>query len=293
MNLNGTFTALVTPFTSSGEIDDTTLQKLVEQQISSGINGLVPVGTTGESPTLTNSEHHEVIKLVVNSAQGRVPIIAGCGSNNTSEALNHTKAAKDLGAKASLHVAGYYNKPSASGFLRHFFLIADTVDLPLIVYNIPGRTGKNIDNNTMLKLAEHPNIVGVKEASGNYTQIMDLINKKPDDFAVLSGDDEATFPIITLGGNGVISVTSNLLPKEMVKLVDLSLSGQTTEARKQHYKLLPLITALMSIDTNPIPIKAALHLSGTIEENYRLPMTPLTSTEKEKLVTILQEFGII
>ena len=164
----GTFTALVTPFTASGELDRDTLKALVERQIGAGITGLVPVGTTGESPTLTNEEHHEVIRLVVEQAAGRVPVIAGCGSNNTVEALEHTRVAKEVGAEASLHVAGYYNKPSPSGFLRHFQLIADSVDLPIVVYNIPGRTGKNIDNETMLALAEHPNIVGVKEASGDF-----------------------------------------------------------------------------------------------------------------------------
>jgi 4-hydroxy-tetrahydrodipicolinate synthase len=289
----GTFTALVTPFTATGELDRDTLKKLVDRQIEAGITGLVPVGTTGESPTLTNAEHHEVIRVVVEQAAGRVPVIAGCGSNNTVEALEHTKFAKEVGAEASLHVAGYYNKPSATGFLRHFQLIADSVDLPLIVYNIPGRTGKNIDNQTMLALAEHPNIVGVKEASGDFKQMMELIQRRPPGFTVLSGDDEITLPLMALGGNGVISVTSNLLPGKMVDLVRRMLAGDTAGARAVHYEILPVITALMGLDTNPIPVKGALHEVGLVEESYRLPMTPLTAPGKQQLRRVLKEYGII
>ena len=289
----GTFTALVTPFTATGELDRDTLRKLVDRQIEAGITGLVPVGTTGESPTLTNAEHHEVIRVVVEQAAGRVPVIAGCGSNNTVEALEHTRFAKEAGAEASLHVAGYYNKPSATGFLRHFQLIADSVDLPLIVYNIPGRTGKNIDNATMLALAEHPNIVGVKEASGDFKQMMELIQRRPPGFAVLSGDDEITLPLMALGGNGVISVTSNLLPGKMVDLVRRMLAGDTAGARAVHYEILPVITALMGLDTNPIPVKGALHEVGLVEESYRLPMTPLTAPAKQQLQRVLKEYGAI
>ena len=286
----GTFTALVTPFTTSRELDRDALKALVERQIAAGITGLVPVGTTGESPTLTNDEHHEVIRLVVEQAAGRVPVIAGCGSNNTAEALEHTRVAKEVGAQASLHVAGYYNKPSATGFMRHFRLIADRVDLPLIVYNIPGRTGKNIDNETMLSLAVHPNIVGVKEASGDFKQIMDLLRRRPEGFTVLSGDDEITLPIMALGGNGVISVTSNLLPEKMVALVERMRAGDGAGARAVHYQLLPVITALMGLDTNPIPIKGAMQMIGLIEANYRLPMTPLTARAKEELQSVLNEY---
>ena len=289
----GTFTALVTPFTATGELDRDTLRKLVDRQIEAGITGLVPVGTTGESPTLTNAEHHEVIRVVVEQAAGRVPVIAGCGSNNTVEALEHTRFAKEVGAEASLHVAGYYNKPSATGFLRHFQLIADSVDLPLIVYNIPGRTGKNIDNQTMLALAEHPNIVGVKEASGDFKQMMELIQRRPPGFTVLSGDDEITLPLMALGGNGVISVTSNLLPGKMVDLVRRMLAGDTAGARAVHYEILPVITALMGLDTNPIPVKGALHAVGLVEESYRLPMTPLTAPAKQQLQRVLKEYGVI
>lgn len=288
----GTFTALVTPFTGAGELDRAALKALVERQIAAGITGLVPVGTTGESPTLTNDEHHEVIRLVVEQAAGRVPVIAGCGSNNTAEALEHTKFAKEVGAQASLHVAGYYNKPSPSGFLQHFRLLADRVDLPIIVYNIPGRTGKNIDNETMLALAEHPNIVGVKEASGDFKQIMDLIRRRPDGFTVLSGDDEITLPIMALGGNGVISVTSNLLPEKMVALVERMRAGDGAGARAVHYELLPVITALMGLDTNPIPVKAAMEIAGLMEASYRLPMTPLTEPAAAELRRVLNEYGL-
>ena len=289
----GTFTALVTPFTAGGELDRDTLRKLVDRQIDAGITGLVPVGTTGESPTLTDEEHHEVIRVVVEQSAGRVPVIAGCGSNNTVEALEHTKFAKEVGAEASLHVAGYYNKPSATGFLRHFQLLADSVDLPLIVYNIPGRVGKNIDNETMLALAEHPNIVGVKEASGDIDQMMDLILRRPSGFTVLSGDDAITLPLMALGGNGIISVTSNLLPEKMVDLVRRMLAGDTAGARAVHYEILPVINAVMGLDTNPIPIKGAMHEAGLVEESYRLPMTPLTAPAKCELQRVLKEHGVI
>ena len=290
MMFEGTYTALVTPFTPSGELDRDTLRNLVDRQIVAGITGLVPVGTTGESPTLTDDEHHEVIRIVVEQAAGRVPVIAGCGSNNTAEALEHTGFAREVGAQASLHVAGYYNKPSQTGFLRHFQLIADEVDLPLIVYNIPGRVGKNIDNRTMLELAEHPNIVGVKEASGDFSQMMDLILNRPADFSVLSGDDEVTLPLMALGGNGVISVTSNLLPQEMVALVDRMTAGDLAGARAVHYQLLPVISALMGLDTNPIPVKAAMAQAGLIEESYRLPMTPLGTAAKAELQRVLADY---
>jgi 4-hydroxy-tetrahydrodipicolinate synthase len=290
--IEGAYTAIITPFTSTGAIDTGALKNLVDSQIAAGIDGLVPTGTTGESPTLSTAEHHEVVRLVVEYADGRVPTIAGCGSNNTAEALELTKQAKAHGAAATLHVAGYYNKPSAAGYLRHYLAVADQIDLPLIVYNIPGRTGKNIENETMLKLAEHPNIVGVKEASGDMGQIMDLIMRRPDGFTVLSGDDNLTFAMMALGGNGVISVTSNLVPERMVAMVERMSAGDMAGGRAIHYELLPLMGALMGLDTNPIPIKAALHLAGRIEEVYRLPMVPLASQAKARLQEVLAGYGI-
>lgn len=292
MKLEGAYTALVTPFAQDGSIDTAALDELVEMQIRGGISGLVPMGTTGESPTLTHEEHNRVIELVIKKASGRVPVIAGTGSNSTAEAIRMTKAAKENGAQASLQVAPYYNKPSNEGFYRHFTAIAEAVDLPLIVYNIPGRTGKNIENSVMLRLAEHPNIVGVKEASGSIPQVMDLISRKPNDFAVLSGDDNMCLPIVILGGSGVISVASNIIPSEMERLVAVALSGDAASARSLHYRLLPLFQALF-IETNPIPIKYAMHLKGLMEERYRLPMFPMDEEKKDRLRRVLETLEII
>lgn len=292
MRLQGAYTALVTPFKRDGSIDTEALDSLVEMQIKGGISGLVPMGTTGESPTLTHEEHNRVIELVIKRAGGRVPVIAGTGSNSTAEAIRMTKAAKENGADGSLQVAPYYNKPSDEGFYRHFSAIADGVDMPLIVYNIPGRTGKNIENSVMLRLAEHPNIVGVKEASGSLPQVMDLIARKPDDFAVLSGDDNLCLPIVMLGGQGVISVASNIIPEEMERLVAAAVGGNAEEARKLHYRLLPLFQGLF-VDTNPIPIKYAMHLKGLMEEAYRLPMCPMDDSKKERIKQVLEKLEII
>ncbi len=292
MKLQGAYTALVTPFGKDGSIDVTALERLVDIQIEEGISGLVPMGTTGESPTLTHEEHNRVIELVIKRTGGRVPVIAGTGSNSTAEAIRMTKAAKENGATASLQVAPYYNKPSNEGFYRHFAEIADAVDLPLIIYNIPGRTAKNIENNVTLKLAEHPNIVGVKEASGSVPQVMDLVARKPPDFALLSGDDNLCFPIVMLGGDGVISVASNIIPAEMERLVSLAVSGNVEDARALHYRLLPLFQALF-IDTNPIPIKYGMHLKGLIEESYRLPMCPMDDAKKEQLTQVLTNLKVI
>jgi 4-hydroxy-tetrahydrodipicolinate synthase len=288
----GVFTALVTPFTTQGGIDEKALRKLVDFQIENGVHGLVPVGTTGESPTLTYEEHNKVIEIVIDQAKGRVPVIAGTGSNSTEEAINLTKHAKQAGATASLQVAPYYNKPTQEGFYRHFTAIAKAVDLPLLIYNIPGRTGKNIENSTTLKLAQHRNIVGVKEASGDLNQIMDLILKKPKDFTVLSGDDNLAFPLMALGGSGVISVASNLIPKKMAALVEQALKGNWEQARSSHYELLPLFKAIF-IETNPIPIKAALAWKGMIEEIYRLPMCPMEAANKEKLKAVLKDLKLL
>jgi len=291
MTFQGTYTALVTPFNRDESIDVGALEELVEFQIREGISGLVPMGTTGESPTLSHEEHNRVIELVITQAAGRVPVIAGTGSNSTAEAIRMTRRAKENGATASLQVAPYYNKPSAEGLYRHFMTIADSVDLPLIIYNIPGRTAKNIENSTMLKLAQHANIIGVKEASGSIPQIMELIAKAPSDFAVVSGDDTLTLPIIALGGKGVISVASNIIPAQMEELVTAALSGKSERARELHYQLLPLLKALS--DTNPIPIKCALHLKGMIEEVYRLPLCPMEEEQRSVLAATLKALELI
>ncbi len=288
----GVFTALITPFKEDGSIDEDAIEKLVEFQIKNGISGLVPCGTTGESPTLSHEEHEKVVELVVDFVDGRVPVIAGTGSNATSEAISLTSHAAESGADASLQVAPYYNKPTQEGFYQHFKKIADEVNLPMIIYNIPGRCGANIETATLMRLAQHKNIVAVKEASGSLPQMMDVISQKPSDFDVLSGDDNLTLPLIAAGGVGVISVASNLIPKEMSEFVNVALNGDYGEARKMHYKLLPLFKNLF-IETNPIPVKYAVSLKGLCRESYRLPMCPMQDANKEKLRKVLKEMGIV
>lgn len=288
----GVFTALITPFTKDGKLDEQALRKLVDFQIDQGIDGLVPVGTTGESPTLSPEETEQVIRIVVEQTGGRVPVIAGTGSNCTDKAIHMTEKAKQIGATASLQVAPYYNKPTGEGFFRHFTAIADAVDLPMVVYNIPGRAGKNIENPVMLKLAQHKNIVAVKEASGNISQMMDLIAKKPKDFAVLSGDDNFTYPLMALGGKGVISVASNAVPDRMKDLTHTALKGDWDRARKLHYELLPLFKAIF-LETNPIPIKATMAMKGFVEEVYRLPMCPMSGENKKALTEVLKQLKIL
>lgn len=288
----GVFTALVTPFVENGGIDEAALRRLVDFQIEGKIDGLVPVGTTGESPTLSEQETEEVIRIVVEQARGRVAVIAGSGSNCTEKAIHLTRRAKELGADASLQVAPYYNKPTGEGFLRHFTAIAEAVDIPLIIYNIPGRTGKNIENPTMLQLAKHKNIVAVKEASGNIAQMMELIAEAPRGFAVLSGDDNLTLPLMVLGGKGIISVASNLVPERMRQFVHAALAGEWEKARERHYRLLPLFKAIF-IETNPIPIKAAMAMKGLLKETYRLPMCPMSPKNRESLESVLKQMGIL
>jgi 4-hydroxy-tetrahydrodipicolinate synthase len=292
MKLEGVYTALVTPMTAEGKLDEKALRRLVDQQMEAGIHGLVPVGTTGESPTLDGEECKRVIQITVEQVKGRVPVIAGAGSNCTAEAIHYARDAKSVGADATLQVSPYYNKPTTAGYLAHFRAIADAVDLPLIVYNIASRTGKNIDNATMLELAQHRNIVAVKEASGDINQVMDLIAKKPSDFTVLSGDDNLVLPMMALGGAGVISVVSNLVPDRMVRFVKAALAGDWSAAKKMHYELLPLFRAAF-IETNPIPIKAAMAMKGMVTETYRLPMCPLAPKNRDALQVVLKELKIL
>ncbi len=289
---HGVYTAIITPFNEDGSIDEDALKNLVEFQIENGISGLVPCGTTGESPTLSHEEHNHIVDLVVKFVDGRVPVIAGTGSNSTQEAIAMTKHAKEAGADASLQVAPYYNKPTQEGFYRHFKAIADAVDIPLIIYNIPGRTGANIETATLARLAQHKNIVAVKEASGSISQMMEVISQLPESFDVLSGDDNLTLPLISLGGKGVISVASNIIPKQVVEFVSTALEGDYATARKMHYKLLPLFKGIF-IETNPIPIKAALAMKGVCKEVYRLPMCEMKPENKEKLRKILRDAGAI
>lgn len=290
-NFRGLATALVTPFNESEEVDYETLKNLVEWQIQNGVDAIVPVGTTGESATLTEEEHYRVIETVIEQANGRVTIIAGAGSNSTKKSIEHARRAKELGADAILSITPYYNKPTQQGLYAHFAEIANAVDIPIIMYNVPGRTGVNMTAETTLKIAEEiPNVVGIKESSGNLIQVMEIIRNKPDGFKVYSGDDSLAFPIILAGGDGVISVASNEVPDLMKQLVSACLNGEIEKARGLHYKLLPLMEANF-IETNPIPVKSAMAMLGLIKEVYRLPLVKMSEKNKEKLRSIL--FSIV
>lgn len=288
----GVYTALITPFRRDGSIDEAAFRRIVQSQIDAGISGLVPMGTTGESPTVTHDENIEAIRIVVEEAAGRVPVIAGTGSNSTSEAIDMSRRAKELGADATLQVTPYYNKPTQEGLYRHFTAIADGVDLPLMVYNIPGRTGRNIETPTLKRMAEHKNIVAVKEASGSIPQMMDVLEALPSDFAVLSGDDNLTFPLLSLGGRGVVSVASNLVPGRIVEMVKTALDGDLARARKLHFELLPLFRAVF-LETNPGPIKYMMHRAGYCEEQYRLPIVGMAEENKAKADALLAKYGIL
>ncbi len=287
----GISTALVTPFKADSTIDEERLREHVERQIAGGVTGLVPVGTTGESPTVSHEENIRIIAITADQAAGRVPVIAGTGSNSTAEAVDMTRKAMDVGANATLQVSPYYNKPSQEGLYRHFSKVADDGGLPVIVYNIPGRTGRNIETETLIRLSAHDMIVAVKEASGNIGQVMDVIRARPDGFDVLAGDDNLALPIMLLGGDGVISVASNIIPSEMQKLVNLVRSGDVDGARLLHYHLLPLFKA-MFIDTNPIPVKYVLSYLGYIDEVYRLPMCELSDDNKRIIEGVLDQLDI-
>ncbi len=289
----GAITAIVTPFKENDIVDEQSLRSLVEFQVKNGIDGIVPCGTTGESPTLDYVEHQKVIEIVIDAVKGKIPVIAGTGSNSAREAIEMTKKAADSGADASLQVCPYYNKPTQEGLYRHFSAIAKAVDIPIIIYNIQGRTAVNMETSTLAKLAkEHSNIVGVKEASGNLSQMMDVINELSKDFTVLSGDDNITLPLMALGGKGVVSVASNIIPKEMHELTLHALNGNFEKARDMHYRLLPLFKGIF-IETNPIPIKAALAMKGMITEAYRLPLCEMKAENKEKLKKILEDLKIV
>ncbi len=287
----GIFTALITPF-RDGKVDEAALRALVEQQIAAGITGLVPCGSTGESATLSHDEHNAVIDIVISAADGRVPVIAGTGSNNTREAIALTRHAKEAGATGALLLSPYYNKPTQEGLVAHFEAIADETGLPLVLYNIPGRTASNVLPETIARLAEHECIVGVKEACGDLDQISQLISLCPADFSVLSGDDSLLLPLLSIGGKGSIAVTSNVAPKAMLNLYAATQAGEFGHARDIHYKLLPLFKALF-YETNPIPVKAALALMGLVDDEIRLPLTTLTQPNRERLQAVLKDVGIL
>src|SRR5262245_3504185 len=288
----GTGTAMITPFKSDGSVDETALRRFVDFQIDGGVDMLLPCGTTGEGATLDENETDKVVKIVIEQSRERVPVIVGAGSNSTAKAIQLTKRAKKLGADGVLSVGPYYNKPTQQGYYEHFKAIADADDIPVIVYNVPGRTGGNIEAKTMLRLAEIPNIVAVKEASGNLGQVMDIIRDAPSDFRVLSGDDALALAIVAVGGDGVVSVVSNETPGLMSAMIDAALQGNINKAREFHYKLLPLMNVNF-IESNPIPAKAALAMMGLIEENYRLPLVRITPANREKVAQVVKELGLL
>ncbi len=293
MQFSGALTALVTPF-SDGRVDERALADLVEFQIAAGIDGLVPCGTTGESPTLSHAEHVRVVACVVEAARGRVPVLAGAGSNATREAIDLAQACHEAGADGTLQITPYYNKPTQDGLVAHFTAVADAVDLPMVLYNVPGRTGVDLVPETVVRLAEHPRIVGIKEATGDMARVPALRRLCGPDFAILSGDDATVLPLLACGGDGVISVTSNLLPALFSELCAAARSGDLATARDLHARHLPLSEALFAT-TNPIAVKAALAMTGRIADEIRLPLLPLSAEDplRARLRTLLTEHGLL
>jgi 4-hydroxy-tetrahydrodipicolinate synthase len=288
----GCGTALVTPFHSDGSIDEPALRGLVEWQIENGIDFLVPCGTTGETPALSREEWLRVIEVTIAVTRGRVPIVAGATSNCTSDAVEKAKTVAALpGVDAILTASPYYNKPTQEGQYQHFRAIAEAVDKPLILYNVPGRTGANLETATLARLAQIPNIIGVKEASGNISQIAEMCSAVPEDFRVFSGDDAVTLPVISLGGVGIISVASNEIPRKMAEMTRAALDNDWKKARAILRRYLPLMQANF-IESNPIPVKAVLAMMGKIEENYRLPLTPMKPENRAKLEKIVQHLEL-
>jgi 4-hydroxy-tetrahydrodipicolinate synthase len=287
----GCGTALVTPFRADGSLDEAAVSRLARRQIEAGIHFLVPCGTTGEVPTLTDEEQVRVVQLVVAEAKGRVPVLAGAGGYNTQEVIHAARRMRDAGADGILSVTPYYNKPTPEGLYQHYRAIAEAVALPIVVYNVPGRTGCNVDPATLVRLATVPNIVGVKEASGNVTQMCEICASVPAGFIVLSGDDALTLPLMAVGGRGIISVASNEIPSEMSRMVELAERGDFAGARALHQRLMPLMQVNF-IESNPIPVKSAMAFLGLLEEVYRLPMVPPRPASKQKIEAVLQSLGI-
>jgi 4-hydroxy-tetrahydrodipicolinate synthase len=290
--LKGCGTALITPFLSDGKLDEKALTALVEWQIREGVHFLVPCGTTGESPTLNHEEHLAVVDITVRTTAGRVPVIAGAGGNNTSRVADLISELKCLGANGILSVSPYYSKPTQEGIYQHFRALAESTDLPIIVYNVPGRTGSNILPETLLRLAEIPNIAGVKEASGDISQIGEICAKAPARFRILSGDDSLTLPVIALGGHGIISVASNEAPGMMARFTAACLEGRWEEARDWNRKLYPLMK-INFVETSPIPVKAALAMMGRIQETYRLPLVSISGGARNRVAAVLKELGLL
>ncbi len=287
----GVYTAIVTPF-KNGKIDWEAYKNLVKDQIKAGVNGIVPCGTTGESATLSYDEHIDLIKASIEYAEGKIKVIAGTGSNSTREAVELTKKAEEVGADGALLITPYYNKPTQRGLYQHFKTIAEATDLPLILYNIPSRTARKIEIDTICKLAEIKNIVGVKDATGSLDMATSLVRSCPDDFVILSGDDSLTLPIMAVGGHGVISAVANIIPGDMVKMVEAINNNDMKTARELHLKMFPLIKAIF-IETNPIPVKQALVLMDKIKLEYRLPLMEMTSDHKLELIKVMREYGLM
>ena len=282
----GCGTALVTPFTSSGAVDEAAVRRLAKRQVESGIHFLVPCGTTGEAPTLTAAERRRVVELVVDEVAGRVPVLAGAGGYDTKEVIEAAKEMQAAGASGLLSVTPYYNKPTPDGLVGHYKAIAEATPLPIVVYNVPGRTGCNVDPGTLARLTTIPHLVAVKEASGNMTQICEVMRAVPPEFVVLSGDDALTLPAMAVGARGIVSVLSNELPAEMTQLVEAAEANDFTYAREIHARLLPLMLANFA-ESNPIPVKCVMAQMGLLEESYRLPMVPPRAETREKLARIL------
>jgi len=290
--IHGSIVAIVTPF-RNGKVDEDALKNLIEFQIENGTHGIVPCGTTGESPTLSHEEHEYVIELTVQTVNKRVPVIAGTGSNSTKEAIRLTRFAKEIGADAALIVVPYYNKPTQDGLYLHFKQIATQVDLPIILYNIPGRSGVNMAPETIARLAgDFKNIIGVKEAAGSIPQASKILQLCGMDFLVLSGEDALNFPLLAVGARGFISVTANIAPKDVADVYNLFSAGEFEKAKDMHYKLLPLNEALF-IETNPIPIKAALSMMDKIKYEYRLPLSEMTEAHYQELKNTISDYGLI
>jgi len=289
-DFSGLTVAMITPF-RDGQVDIEALQRNVEFQIAAGTTCVCPVGTTGECPTLSHPEHERVIAAVVEAAAGRIKVMAGTGSNSTEEALRLTRWAAKRGADAALVVAPYYNKPTQEGFFQHFKVLAEAVEIPICVYNIPGRTGKNIDPDTIIRMADVPNITMVKEASGSMDATSQILAKT--DLTILSGDDSLTLPLMSLGGRGVVSVVGNIVPKDVIGMLRAFDAGNLAEARCLHYKLFPLCRDMLGLSTNPIPIKAAMEILRLDTGDLRMPLTRLSQAEQEKLRKTLVEYGLL
>ena len=290
--LTGCGTALVTPFSADGSIDEAALRALVDWQIEQGIHFLVPCGSTGEAATMTVEEHCRVVRITVEQTAGRVPVVAGAGSNDTQKAIALSRAMRDCGATHLLHTSPMYNKPPQRGIVAHYRAIAGSTDLPIVIYNVPGRTGSNIEAKTTLEMAKIPGIAAVKEASGQLSQIADVLRGRPEGFSVLSGDDELTLPVMTLGGDGIVSVVSNATPQLMARMCDAVRRGDFAGAREMHFKLLPWMRAAF-VESNPLPVKAALAMMGRIQNVLRLPLVPLADAHADVVRHALATAGAL